>query len=531
MEETQIAITSTSSDLVRDSQFGKMWILIAAVLVFFVYFYHQKYMYFERLGIPYSKPFPILGIFFPILTLQCSLGEAFQRIYNENREAKYLGMFDFLTPSLLLRDLDLIKMIAVKNFDHFTDHDEFIVIDNYRKDHLLNLKGDEWKNLRRVASSFLTASKLRELFPKLQHVAKRTAGHMAALPSGSVEDLWDFVSRYTCDTSAFAMFGLDVDSIVDRKNEFFVKATKLTAFERLTDIKIILTRNFPNFCRLVGIKLMNKATENMFRDVVRSVRDMRDQTGTTRADMLQYMLNTRANAPEKRMSEADMLANLVFFFSANSASTALVMAAILLETAANPDIQKRLQEEIDQVLKNSDNGDVSLEALGEMKYLDAVVNEGLRMYPPLPMVDRKCTKPIELPPALPNAKPIILEEGFNVFIPILALCRDPDLYPEPNRFNPERFYNQNSSPRTALAFGMGPRMCMGNRLSVLLLKIIVFHVLAVCELKTCAKTVLPIRFSPGQVLPISAKSYWVEVHPRNKGIEVKQGNGAVSANS
>lgn len=81
------------------------------------------------------------------------------------------------------------------------------------------------------------------------------------------------------------------------------------------------------------------------------------------------------------------------------------------------------------------------------------------MYPPLPLLLRVCTKEY----TIPNTN-IVIEKGTSVMIPILGLQRDPDIYPDPMKFNPDRMSAENKVSRHKFAnlpFGEGPRMCMG----------------------------------------------------------------------
>lgn len=113
-----------------------------------------------------------------------------------------------------------------------------------------------------------------------------------------------------------------------------------------------------------------------------------------------------------------------------------------------------------------------------MKYLDMVVSEGLRKYPPINVVTRKCTKEYQIP----NTK-LVVPKGTQVTIPIYSLQRDPQYFPEPDKFDPERFSSENVHkirPFTYLPFGKltkiefglkfidqivtggGPRICIGK---------------------------------------------------------------------
>lgn len=93
--------------------------------------------------------------------------------------------------------------------------------------------------------------------------------------------------------------------------------------------------------------------------------------------------------------------------------------------------------------------------------------ETLRKYPPLPILTRECTNEYKFPGT--NA---VIEKGTAIFIPIMALQRDEKYYPDPLKFNPDRFNDKSAiPPMTNLPFGDGPRNCIGMRMGRMLAKI------------------------------------------------------------
>lgn len=90
-----------------------------------------------------------------------------------------------------------------------------------------------------------------------------------------------------------------------------------------------------------------------------------------------------------------------------------------------------------------------------------LLSETLRKHSPFPAVPRVCNKAYRIP-----GTEIFLEPGTHVHIPIQSIHRDPQYYPNPERFDPERFSEENKAQRqpfTFLAFGEGPRMCIGEK--------------------------------------------------------------------
>lgn len=86
--------------------------------------------------------------------------------------------------------------------------------------------------------------------------------------------------------------------------------------------------------------------------------------------------------------------------------------------------------------------------------------ETLRKYPPIPTIFRICTEQYKIPDTN-----VVIDKDTIVQIPILGIHYDPEYYPDPDKFDPERFSLENKSQRhqyTWLPFGEGPRICIGN---------------------------------------------------------------------
>ncbi|KAJ9600642.1 hypothetical protein L9F63_026222 [Diploptera punctata] len=128
-----------------------------------------------------------------------------------------------------------------------------------------------------------------------------------------------------------------------------------------------------------------------------------------------------------------------------------------------------------------------------LPYLNMVVSETLRKYPPLPLLDRVCIQEYQLP-----GTDVVLEKNTPVFISLLGLHRDPNYFPEPDRYDPERFSEDNKrhlKPYTYLPFGEGPHNCIGMRFGLMAVKTALVHMLAEFEVKPCKDTPVPLVLS------------------------------------
>lgn len=146
--------------------------------------------------------------------------------------------------------------------------------------------------------------------------------------------------------------------------------------------------------------------------------------------------------------------------------------------AAYPDIQQRLYKEMIDIKNGTDQTDLTYEMVNGMKYAEMVISEGLRMCQIAPELKRRATRSYTLVNS--NGETIEIQPGDAVWIPAFILQNDPQYYPNPNVFDPERFSDANRKAHvsgTYAPFGMGPRDCIGCLYPMTELKIYFYHLL------------------------------------------------------
>jgi len=185
------------------------------------------------------------------------------------------------------------------------------------------------------------------------------------------------------------------------------------------------------------------------------------------------------------------------------------------ELAVNPEVQQKLYEEIKAM--NDEVGDkkINYEQIQSMKYLDQVVCETIRKWPAAPGTDRICVKDYQLEY---DDKKFIIEKGTVIMIPIYGFHHDPQYFPEPDKFKPERFSDENKGnidPDTYLPFGIGPRNCIGSRFALMEMKTIFYYLLLNFSLEVTEKTQIPLQLYKSPVGLKTEKGVWVGLKPRN----------------
>lgn len=216
------------------------------------------------------------------------------------------------------------------------------------------------------------------------------------------------------------------------------------------------------------------------------------------------------------ISDEDITAQAFLFFLAGFDTISMQMSFMSHELAVNPEIQEQLRKEVDETLRKFDNV-LTYEALLGMKYMDMVVSETLRKWTTGIATDRICTKSFTIEPKLPNEKPLFIEKGTPVVLPMYAIHRDPKYYPDPEKFDPERFNDENKrkiNPYTYVPFGVGPRACIGTRLALLEIKTLFCYLLAQFEIVPIEQTQIPLKFSKRALNMVVEKGFWLGLKRR-----------------
>lgn len=187
------------------------------------------------------------------------------------------------------------------------------------------------------------------------------------------------------------------------------------------------------------------------------------------------------------------------------------------ELACNPDIQQRLYEQIVDIEKNLNGEPITYETINDFKYMDMIVSETLRLWPPVPNSDRHVTKPYVL--KCKNGVNVPLSINDDIWIPINGLHMDSKYWPEPERFDPERFNDENRKniqPGTFLPFGLGQRSCIASRFALMVTKTVFYYLLREYCIERCDKTPDPIVLVPNSINVHAKDGLWVRFQRRNR---------------
>lgn len=337
-------------------------------------------------------------------------------------------------------------------------------------------------------------------------------------------------------------FGIKVDSQENKDNEFFkmgdavMNAPKLESF-----FKFFLFRTFPKLAKKLKIQFLSQKISTFFKSLILDTMAERDEKRIYRPDMINILMQVRQGSLNKddkqddktelndgfatvtefssrtdsknEWSDDELVAQCLLFFLAGFDTSSTLLSFLTNELALNPDVQEKLCNEIDETVASLKTEKLTYESLNSMKYLDQVVSECLRKWPPAMMTDRVCNKEIAF---IVDGQTITIKEKQQLWIPIYGLHMDAKYFPDPEKFDPERYNEENVGkivPGSYIPFGIGPRNCIGSRFALLQIKAIIFHLMKHFTFEICEKTIFPLKL--GNLTVVPEKGIHLELRKRN----------------
>ncbi|XP_052750669.1 probable cytochrome P450 9f2 [Galleria mellonella] len=519
--------------------FVELAIFIISSLFFYYLYVHKKiHNFFVKRGVKFLPGIPMFGNVCNSLFTTKHFIEDLEIVYRAFPDERYVGFIEGTTPIILIRDPELAKAITVKDFDHFVNHKDFFSKDTdpLFGGSLFMMKDDKWRDMRFTLSPAFTGSKMRLMMNFMSEVSHNIMDYLKENNSDEIH-VDDLVRRYTLDVIASAGFGLQVNSVKDKKNDFFKMGINLFYFNIKQKIIIFISTQFPKIGKKLGLTLFSKEVMDFFKTTVKNTISYRENNNVVRPDMIQLLMeatkgtlkagntekdevttteDSKSKTVAREWTEDEIIGQVFIFFAAGFESSAGAITMAIHELAVNPEVQEKLYQEIKQFEKI--NKVLSYENVSQLKYMDCVINETLRKWTAAIFMDRVCTKPYELPPPRKGGKPYLLNPGDIVYNMVNVIHMDEKYHPKPEVFDPDRFSDENKhkiQPFTFVPFGMGPRNCIASRFAILEMKVFLYDLVLHYKVVKSKRTSDPIRLHSNDFNIRALGGTYVKFEPRD----------------
>ncbi len=319
-------------------------------------------------------------------------------------------------------------------------------------DGLLISDGDVWRSRRRLVASIVHASRMAEFAPIMAETIGEVRDRWAALPDGVEIDALDEMATCTAEVICRTIFGRTLGreharQIVDG----------FTAYQERAGGKMLLSLiGLPDWVPLPGDAAARRSVEQILGvldEIIASYR-VRQAANDDEAAMIGQLIDARDETTGEPLSPEAIRNEAAVIFMAGHETTASTIAWVWYLLSQAPQVEAKLHEELDRVLGGRAP---DLADLPRLPYLRAVIDETLRLYPPIPFLAREAVKDDAIrgrrtrPGSLAVAVPWLLH-------------RHRRLWDHPDSFLPERFLAD--APRKPdryayIPFSAGPRVCPG----------------------------------------------------------------------
>ncbi|XP_011408932.2 PREDICTED: cytochrome P450 3A31-like, partial [Amphimedon queenslandica] len=418
-------------------------------------FYHAPYGILKRIGVPH--PHPVIPFFGNgLVVLKLGYVKVLEKWISEN--GKVFGYYAGTAVNMVVADLDMIKEVTVKKFDNFINaQKEPYAMSKVRRDNhigsgLLFELDDDWKRIRRIVTPTFSSKKLKMMMPLIEKSCKTLNTVMEEISNkGQSFNILKLYNKFTLEVMLAVAFGSEVH-LLKGEGSLLAEAAAGLFYDIDESIFVgeeILNSHFPHLSKLLNamaskiLPLSNhmKYINETSLQIIKSREGQLENTREKFNDFLQLLMDARApddendsdsSSESRNKLTSNQIVGLCFdFMAAGYETTASTLAYTTYLLALNPDEQEWLCEAIDNYYQ--ENEDASLyDASQNIPYLDWVIQEALRMYPPSPITIRVCNQTCTI-------NGVTFLKGCNVILPIQYLHYSPEYWDQPYVFKPSRY--------------------------------------------------------------------------------------------
>jgi cytochrome P450 len=353
------------------------------------------------------------------------------------------------TPFAVLTDPIAIEELLLGNA-HALQKDQFTAqLARVLGQGLVTSEGELWRRQRKLLAPSFQPKQI-ESFAEV--MVERTLAVLADYEDGQLRDVHADMMRLTLDIVVRTLFGSSVvrASEVDEHLDVVLRAFNTLLFS--------WRAVFPPWTPFAARRQLSRSRDKL-QSVVREIIQQKREHASRSNDLLSRLI-LATDESGQGMSDAQLLDESMTVFLAGHETTALALSYALCCLAQHPEQRARLEQELNDVLGENQ---ASLAHVNQLVFCRAVLQEALRLYPPVWAIARSAVRSLEL-----DGKRF--EPKTQFLLPQWVVHRDPQWFSEPLAFRPQRWLNGECDklPRFAyFPFGGGSRVCIGNHFALL----------------------------------------------------------------
>ena len=369
--------------------------------------------------------------------------ENFERLGDTFRIRVFMG-----PPVVFTRDADIIAHVLQKNHKNYQKSAlQTRDLARYIGQGILTATGEHWRVHRRMIQPAFHKKKLTGLFAIMKATIEREVGRIS--PDKEM-DIFPLMGDLAFQVVAKSLFsGSDISERMKRLQEI----TEANQRMLIREMRQPYLKWWFQVSGKIGrhLKMAEEA-----RELLNEIIEQRIRSGEEQDDLLDMLLNSRYE-DGSAMPRRQLIDEVLILFTAGHETTANALSFALHLLATHPAIQEKLHQEVKQI---DWDGDL-LEELPRLTFTKQCIEEALRLYPPVYVIDRVTVQEDQ-------AGKVTFPKDTLVLLSVFELHRSAFHWEEPEKFWPERFATDRKKDysRAYYPFGAGPRMCVGNNFAM-----------------------------------------------------------------
>jgi cytochrome P450 len=402
---------------------------------------------------PKNKTIPKIKGEFLLGNLRQMKANSFQALCDWQRDYGDLASFRLATRHFyLISHPKLVEQALIKRSDIFVkmyDPKKPTGLGLVLGQGLVTSQGELWQRQRRLMQPVFQRSNLASLLPQIVIAGNNLLNKWRLLDEESEVNLADEMMRVTLEVITQTMFSTSVLDKIDRI------APALDTLLRYAAKSVMNPLHIP-LCIPTQANQEFNAANALLDEVIYGIIGQRRGQAAKHNDLLDMLLNASDDHGEL-MSDKQIRDEVITIFTAGHETTANLLTWTLYLLARHPDVLAKLRQELDALLQ----GDIpTAEELQQLIYTRAVLNESMRLRPPVGIMMRKIVKDTEI-------DGYSLKQGRLAIFSIYNIHHHPDFWQQPEKFDPERFLSDENRRFSFMPFGTGERICIGNHFALL----------------------------------------------------------------
>ncbi|CAH0668855.1 unnamed protein product [Spodoptera exigua] len=444
----------------------------------------------RRFNINGPMPLPIIGnahMFVSKSTEFLNLLAHYADKYGKVYRVHFLSI-----PNVIVCDAKFAQEI-VTGHEYISKGGPYKLLSSWLGKGLLTATGQRWKSHRKFLTPAFHFTILQNFLPVFCKNQRVLTEKLRELADGRPIDMFPIVALAALDNVTESIMGSSVDAQGHESESAYVKS--IEEMSSILAMRIQIPIFGPNaIFNLTPYKISQvkalKVLHGHTRKVIEARRQELKKANITSLDastdvgirnkhaFLDLLLLGEIDG--KKIDDESVREEVDTFMFEGHDTTTSGISYVLYCLSKRRHIQDKIYEELQTIFGDDMERDPTYQELSQMKYLELVIKESMRLYPPVPIIERCITKDCEI-------GGLKLVKGTSVILNIYQIQRQPDMFEDPLEFRPERFEESLKNPFSFLAFSAGPRNCIGQKFAMMELKITIseivkhFHILPVDE--------------------------------------------------